>query len=35
LATYEGALAAGADENQAMEAVVDELIVDTLHGIEG
>jgi glutamate---cysteine ligase / carboxylate-amine ligase len=35
MATYEGALAAGADENQAMEAVVDELIVDTLHGIEG
>jgi carboxylate-amine ligase len=33
MATFESALAAGADENQALEAVVDELIVDTMHGI--
>ena len=35
LATYQTATEAGADESQALEAVVDELIVDTMHGIEG
>jgi carboxylate-amine ligase len=33
LATYQTAIEAGADENQALEAVVDELIVDSMHGI--
>ena len=31
---YEKAIADGADEREALEAVVDELIVDTLYGIE-
>jgi carboxylate-amine ligase len=31
---YETALASGASEHEALQAVVDELIVDTLHGIE-
>lgn len=34
LATYEKAIDGGADEHEALQAVVDELIVDTLHGIE-
>ncbi|HIE21453.1 MAG TPA: carboxylate-amine ligase, partial [Acidimicrobiia bacterium] len=34
LATYEAALAGGADRHEALQAVVDELIVDTLHAIE-
>ena len=33
IATYNQALAAGASEREAQQAVVDELIVDTLHGI--
>lgn len=34
IATYEKALAGGASEHEALQAVVDELIVDTLHGID-
>lgn len=34
IATYEKALASGASDHEALQAVVDELIVDTLHGIE-
>lgn len=34
LATYEKAKESGASEKEALQAVVDELIVDTLHGIE-
>lgn len=34
IATYEKALAGGASEHEALQAVVDELITDTLHGIE-
>lgn len=34
IATYESALESGASEREALEAVVDELIVDTLYGIE-
>ncbi|MGH8946989.1 MAG: carboxylate-amine ligase, partial [Acidimicrobiia bacterium] len=34
LATYEKAKESGASEREALQAVVDELIVDTLHGIE-
>jgi carboxylate-amine ligase len=34
ISTYEKALASGASEHEALQAVVDELIVDTLHGIE-
>jgi carboxylate-amine ligase len=34
ISAYERALAAGAGEHEALQAVVDELIVDTLHGIE-
>jgi glutamate---cysteine ligase / carboxylate-amine ligase len=34
IAAYQDAIAAGADESEALAAVVDELIVDTLHGIE-
>lgn len=34
LATYETALGDGADEFEALRAVVDHLIVDTLHGLE-
>jgi carboxylate-amine ligase len=34
LATYENAKESGASEREALQAVVDELIVDTLHGIE-
>jgi carboxylate-amine ligase len=34
LVTYEAALAEGADQHEALQAVVDELIVDTLHAIE-
>ncbi|MFO7300140.1 MAG: carboxylate-amine ligase [Actinomycetes bacterium] len=34
LATYERAMAAGAGHHEALQAVVDELIVDTLHGID-
>ena len=34
LATYEQALSDGASEREALHAVVDELIVDTMHGIE-
>jgi carboxylate-amine ligase len=33
IAAYEKALADGAEEHEALQAVVDELIVDTLHGI--
>lgn len=33
LATYESSLKAGASEEEALRAVVDELIVDTMHGI--
>ncbi|HEX9762941.1 MAG TPA: carboxylate-amine ligase [Acidimicrobiia bacterium] len=35
LATYQTAIGAGADARQALEAVVDELILDSMHGIEG
>lgn len=34
IATYEKALASGATEHEALQAVVDELIEDTLYGIE-
>lgn len=34
LATYEQALAGGASDHEALQAVVDELITDTLHGID-
>ncbi len=34
LATYEQALADGASNHEALQAVVDELIVDSLHGID-
>lgn len=34
LATYENAKGSGASEREALQAVVDELIVDTLHGLE-
>lgn len=34
LATYEEATAAGASEREALSAVVDELIVDSIHGID-
>lgn len=34
IATYEKALAGGASDHEALQAVVDELITDTLHGIE-
>ncbi len=34
LRAYEGAKADGADDREALQAVVDELIADTLHGIE-
>lgn len=34
IATYEQALAGGATDHEALQAVVDELITDTLHGIE-
>jgi glutamate---cysteine ligase / carboxylate-amine ligase len=34
IAAYKEALAEGASEREALEAVVDELIVDTLHGID-
>lgn len=34
IAAYERAIAAGAEKREALEAVVDELIVDTLYGIE-
>jgi carboxylate-amine ligase len=34
IAAYEQAIEAGADEHEALQAVVDELIVDTLYGIE-
>ena len=34
LATYEEATAAGASEREALSAVVDELIVDSMHGID-
>jgi carboxylate-amine ligase len=34
ISTYEKALASGASEHEALQAVVDELIVDTLYGIE-
>ena len=34
IATYEKALATGASDHEALQAVVDELIVDTLYGIE-
>jgi carboxylate-amine ligase len=33
IATYESSLAAGASETEALKAVVDELIVDTMYGI--
>jgi glutamate---cysteine ligase / carboxylate-amine ligase len=35
MAAYEKALSDGAEEREALQAVVDELIVDTLFGIEG
>jgi carboxylate-amine ligase len=34
LSTYEQALAGGASDHEALQAVVDELITDTLHGID-
>jgi len=34
IAAYERAITDGASEHEALQAVVDELIVDTLHGIE-
>jgi carboxylate-amine ligase len=34
IGAYERAIEAGADEHEALQAVVDELIVDTLFGIE-
>ena len=34
LATYETAMAAGASEQEALQAVVDELIVDSMYGID-
>ena len=34
LAIYESSLADGASEEEALKAVVDELIVDSMHGIE-
>ncbi|HEX6300142.1 MAG TPA: carboxylate-amine ligase [Acidimicrobiia bacterium] len=34
IAAYEKAITGGADEREALQAVVDELIVDTLYGIE-
>lgn len=34
IATYEKALAEGASDHEALQAVVDGLIIDTLHGIE-
>jgi carboxylate-amine ligase len=35
LATYQAAMGQGASEREALAGVVDELIVDTLHGIDG
>jgi glutamate---cysteine ligase / carboxylate-amine ligase len=34
IATYEAALEGGASEHEALQSVVDELIVDSMHGIE-
>ncbi len=35
LATYETTLEDGASEHEALQAVVDELIIDSMYGIEG
>ncbi len=35
IASYQAALEAGSSNHEALQAVVDELIVDTMHGIQG